>query len=328
MALRYSAAKLLLLKTRSTPSCISAIKSNGLLRRPRAMTGAFFGDGTDRWVCPNDRNLTLRAKLNTGWSMRTAQTNSQRRRDTLTVEEQEAIQDVMRKAECINVVEKTRIGWLVKRLENMQRKAIGDGLDHCLLCGEQIGFLRSTGALCETCQKNVCTKCGVKTMSRQHGSLWLCKICSEQREVWKRSGAWFFNKMPNYLIPSKTLPSRSSGPHSWISKAEGSSLPENRIMPMNLNHAYGHGKVTSYDSNSESESSMEGDALGDGPKQVKKTQSDSGSSVEGGIRGIAVSGALSVSSSLTDDRPGSGGAATGHAGAQGTTTHNSDGGGG
>uniref|UniRef100_UPI00358F3D80 rab effector Noc2-like isoform X2 n=1 Tax=Myxine glutinosa TaxID=7769 RepID=UPI00358F3D80 len=242
------------------------------------MTGAFFGDGTDRWVCPNDRNLTLRAKLNTGWSMRTAQTNSQRRRDTLTVEEQEAIQDVMRKAECINVVEKTRIGWLVKRLENMQRKAIGDGLDHCLLCGEQIGFLRSTGALCETCQKNVCTKCGVKTMSRQHGSLWLCKICSEQREVWKRSGAWFFNKMPNYLIPSKTLPSRSSGPHSWISKAEGSSLPENRIMPMNLNHAYGHGKVTSYDSNSESESSMEGDALGDGPKQVKKTQSDSAAS--------------------------------------------------
>uniref|UniRef100_UPI00358FE46C uncharacterized protein n=1 Tax=Myxine glutinosa TaxID=7769 RepID=UPI00358FE46C len=35
MALKYSAARLLLLNTRSTPSCISAIKSNGLLRRPR-----------------------------------------------------------------------------------------------------------------------------------------------------------------------------------------------------------------------------------------------------------------------------------------------------
>uniref|UniRef100_UPI00358FC71A CB1 cannabinoid receptor-interacting protein 1 isoform X2 n=1 Tax=Myxine glutinosa TaxID=7769 RepID=UPI00358FC71A len=37
MALRYSAARLLLLNTRSTPSCISAIKSNGLLRRPRTI---------------------------------------------------------------------------------------------------------------------------------------------------------------------------------------------------------------------------------------------------------------------------------------------------
>uniref|UniRef100_UPI00358FB352 uncharacterized protein n=1 Tax=Myxine glutinosa TaxID=7769 RepID=UPI00358FB352 len=35
MALRYSAARLLLLNTHSTPSCISAIKYHGLLRRPR-----------------------------------------------------------------------------------------------------------------------------------------------------------------------------------------------------------------------------------------------------------------------------------------------------
>uniref|UniRef100_A0A8C4WYR3 Rabphilin 3A n=1 Tax=Eptatretus burgeri TaxID=7764 RepID=A0A8C4WYR3_EPTBU len=291
------------------------------------MTDAFFGDGTDRWVCPNDRNLTLRAKLNSGWSMKTAQTDRQRRRDTLTVKEQEVIQNVVRKAECIDVVEKRRIGWLVERLENLQRKAIGDGLDHCLLCGEQIGFLRSTGAVCETCQKNVCTKCGVETMSRQHGSLWLCKICSEQREVWKRSGAWFFNKIPDYLTPSKMLSSQSSARHSRASKAEASCPSETGITPMNVNHSYVHGKATSHDSNSESESSLEGDALSDGPKQVKKNQSDSGSSVEGGIRGIAVSGALSGSSSLTDDCPGSGGAAIGHADAQRTTTHNSDDGG-
>uniref|UniRef100_A0A8C4QWU1 Rabphilin 3A n=2 Tax=Eptatretus burgeri TaxID=7764 RepID=A0A8C4QWU1_EPTBU len=241
----------------------------------RAMTDAFFGDGTDRWVCPNDRNLTLRAKLNSGWSMKTAQTDRQRRRDTLTVKEQEVIQNVVRKAECIDVVEKRRIGWLVERLENLQRKAIGDGLDHCLLCGEQIGFLRSTGAVCETCQKNVCTKCGVETMSRQHGSLWLCKICSEQREVWKRSGAWFFNKIPDYLTPSKMLSSQSSARHSRASKAEASCPSETGITPMNVNHSYVHGKATSHDSNSESESSLEGDALSDGPKQVKKNQSDS-----------------------------------------------------
>jgi hypothetical protein len=22
--------------------------------------------------------------------------------------------------------------------------------------------------------------------------IWLCKICHEQREIWKKSGAWFF----------------------------------------------------------------------------------------------------------------------------------------
>ena len=24
------------------------------------------------------------------------------------------------------------------------------------------------------------------------GTIWLCKICAEQREMWKKSGAWFF----------------------------------------------------------------------------------------------------------------------------------------
>ena len=23
-------------------------------------------------------------------------------------------------------------------------------------------------------------------------TVWLCKICAEQREIWKKSGAWFF----------------------------------------------------------------------------------------------------------------------------------------
>ena len=25
---------------------------------------------------------------------------------------------------------------------------------------------------------------------------WLCKICAESRELWKKSGAWFFKGMP------------------------------------------------------------------------------------------------------------------------------------
>ena len=27
-------------------------------------------------------------------------------------------------------------------------------------------------------------------------TVWLCKICAESRELWKKSGAWFFKGMP------------------------------------------------------------------------------------------------------------------------------------
>lgn len=30
---------------------------------------------------------------------------------------------------------------------------------------------------------------------------WLCLICAETREIWKKSGAWFFNSMPKYILP-------------------------------------------------------------------------------------------------------------------------------
>lgn len=34
--------------------------------------------------------------------------------------------------------------------------------------------------------------------------IWLCRICSETREMWKKTGAWFFKGLPNYEIPSST----------------------------------------------------------------------------------------------------------------------------
>merc|ERR1712223_1332545 len=33
-------------------------------------------------------------------------------------------------------------------------------------------------------------------------TVWLCKICAEQREIWKKSGAWFFKGMPKYAKPT------------------------------------------------------------------------------------------------------------------------------
>lgn len=32
--------------------------------------------------------------------------------------------------------------------------------------------------------------------------IWLCKICSETREMWKKTGAWFFKSLPDYELPS------------------------------------------------------------------------------------------------------------------------------
>uniref|UniRef100_A0A8C0UW24 FYVE-type zinc finger domain-containing protein n=1 Tax=Cyanistes caeruleus TaxID=156563 RepID=A0A8C0UW24_CYACU len=58
--------------------------------------------------------------------------------------------------------------------------------------------------------QKVCTKCGIETVGAQKRPLWLCKICSEQREVWKRSGAWFYKGLPKYIVPLKS--SSSSKP--------------------------------------------------------------------------------------------------------------------
>ncbi|CAG0896762.1 unnamed protein product, partial [Cyprideis torosa] len=48
----------------------------------------------------------------------------------------------------------------------------------------------------------VCQKCGVDTPAKA-GVVWLCKLCSEKREIWKKSGAWFFNSLPAYVLPQR-----------------------------------------------------------------------------------------------------------------------------
>ncbi|XP_060700118.1 rabphilin-3A-like [Hemiscyllium ocellatum] len=97
-------------------------------------------------------------------------------------------------------MEQERIRRLVDRLDNMRKNVLGDGLSRCILCGEQLGLLGSHAVVCEDCKKNVCTKCGIEASKRPQ-TLWLCKICSEQREVWKRSGAWFFKGLPKQVLP-------------------------------------------------------------------------------------------------------------------------------
>ncbi|PKU38197.1 rab effector noc2 [Limosa lapponica baueri] len=154
--------------------------------QPGAMADTIFGSGTGQWVCPNDRQLALRAKLQTGWSVHTFQTEKQRKMQALSPQELEVILEVIRKAEKLDIIEQQRIGRLVERLENMRKNTMGNGLSQCLLCGELLGLLGSTSVFCQDCKKKVCTKCGIETFGAQKRPLWLCKICSEQREI--RSG--------------------------------------------------------------------------------------------------------------------------------------------
>ncbi|XP_052248245.1 double C2-like domain-containing protein beta isoform X3 [Dreissena polymorpha] len=159
--------------------------------------------GMDRWVCPNDRQLALRAKLGAGWSVHTNKFSTFQKAQHLSAEEQEQIMNVIQKADYLEVVEQERIGRLVEKLDNMKKNAMGNGTTQCVLCGDEFGLLGASPTYCDDCRKAVCTKCGVDTLNCNRQPLWLCKICSENREVWKRSGAWFFKGLPKYVIPEK-----------------------------------------------------------------------------------------------------------------------------
>ncbi|XP_052611193.1 rabphilin-3A isoform X2 [Peromyscus californicus insignis] len=173
----------------------------------------------NRWMYPGDGPLQSNDKdqLQAGWSVHPgAQTDRQRNQEELTDEEKEIINRVIARAEKMEAMEQERIGRLVDRLENMRKNVAGDGVNRCILCGEQLGMLGSACVVCEDCKKNVCTKCGVETSNNRPHPVWLCKICLEQREVWKRSGAWFFKGFPKQVLPQpmpikKTKPQQPAG---------------------------------------------------------------------------------------------------------------------
>ncbi|NXM08355.1 DOC2B protein, partial [Tyrannus savana] len=178
--------------------------------------------------------------LQTGWSVHTFQTEKQRKTQALSPKELEVILEVIRKAEKLDIIEQQRIGRLVERLENMRKNAMGNGLSQCLLCGELLGLLGSTAVFCQDCKKKVCTKCGIETVGAQKRPLWLCKICSEQREVWKRSGAWFYKGLPKYITPLKS----SSKPielHSQPWQSEP-AVPESQSVGTSRSFTWARGK--------------------------------------------------------------------------------------
>ncbi|MBN3280519.1 RP3A protein, partial [Polyodon spathula] len=123
---------------------------------------------------------------------------------------------------------------LVDRLDYMKKNALGDGVSRCVLCGEQLGMLGAAAVVCEDCKKHACTKCGIQCSSRP-GSIWLCKICSEQREVWKRSGAWFFKGLPKQVLPSpmpigeEKEPKKAGSTEPPVQEQRASSYPRAQV---------------------------------------------------------------------------------------------------
>ncbi|XP_063925264.1 rabphilin-3A isoform X2 [Zophobas morio] len=163
---------------------------------------------TNRFVCPNDRQLALRAKLKTGWSVKTASLSCHGSSvsQPLGPEEQEAIVNVIKRAEEVDLTEQERVGRLIERLENMRRNALGRNPSQCLLCGDGFGMLGAQKVLCIDCKRLVCQKCAIESCTTKNTSCrnyWLCLICAETREIWKKSGAWFFKSIPKYILPSE-----------------------------------------------------------------------------------------------------------------------------
>ncbi|XP_054748769.1 double C2-like domain-containing protein beta isoform X1 [Lytechinus pictus] len=85
----------------------------------------------------------------------------------------------------------------------MKKNSLGNGTTQCILCGDEFGLLGASPMTCYDCYKAVCSKCGVDTTNSIKQPIMLCKICSETRELWKRSGAWFFKALPKYTVPEK-----------------------------------------------------------------------------------------------------------------------------
>nr|XP_056715087.1 rabphilin-3A [Euleptes europaea] len=173
------------------------------------MTDTVVGNSTGQWRYQNERQMAHRTGASGNWSVHGNQPERGWKNDELTDEEKEIINNVIARAEKMEELEQERIGRLMNRLEDMRKNVAGDGVNRCILCGEQLGHPGSACVVCEDCKKNVCTNCGIQTTNNRPHSIWLCKICSEQREVWKRSGAWFFKGLPKQMLPEPMAISKS-----------------------------------------------------------------------------------------------------------------------
>lgn len=166
------------------------------------MVDIAYNDTSDRWSIPDDRQLALRGRLQTGWSSYQQDMFTSSKKHSLTEDEQNILRSVLEKKDRIQQQEQIRIGGLVKKLEDMHSKVLGDGQTTCLICGTKAGLLKDQLRYCTKCSKLVCPKCSIDTKCPEVTTkAYFCVLCFEERQLWKRSGAWFFNSMPKYTLP-------------------------------------------------------------------------------------------------------------------------------
>ncbi|KAL5017555.1 hypothetical protein ScPMuIL_007144 [Solemya velum] len=217
-------------------------------------------------------------RLGTGWSVHTNRLATFHKNNNLSMEEQEQILNVIERADFLEQVEQERVGHLVEKLDNMRRNAMGNGMTQCILCGDEFGILGASPTYCDDCKKAVCTKCGVDTMNSIKQPLWLCKICSETREVWKRSGAWFFKGIPKYVLPDKKMepvaPVKHTGKATRIESRGNQRQRPGSVRNYNTwsrgRGSHGVGQGSDHDSSSSSD-----DEVSIGKRRTKKGGADS-----------------------------------------------------
>lgn len=163
---------------------------------------------------PSDRELILRSKINLGWSVHSHRVY--RRLESLSDSEIDFILCVISRAQEIDLCERQRIGRLVERLENIKLNTLQNGPKSCSMCGVVFRMLGSSVFRCYDCTKCVCNKCCIDTCSVAHDPCMLCKICAEDRELWKKSGGWFYGSLPTYTKPERKISvSPSMGRTTW-----------------------------------------------------------------------------------------------------------------
>ena len=119
--------------------------------------------------------------------------------------EKRSFLEVVTRDEGFYQAEQSRIHRLVNEWRGVLARGIADEDEahfthHCKRCCAPFGWFVNTGALCALCRKKVCKKCRVvpPKMSRRtlnNGSpKWLCVVCSNSRELFMSSGAWFYTR--------------------------------------------------------------------------------------------------------------------------------------
>ncbi|CDW55686.1 C2 and FYVE 2 domain containing protein [Trichuris trichiura] len=117
---------------------------------------------------------------------------------------------------------------LVDRLDRMKRNTSGNRSNQCMLCGASFGVMGpiSCAAFCHDCHRYVCQKnCGLETADGKGKAIFLCKLCSETREIWKKSGAWFYRGIPEHVkVPARPRSAEAPGSPTERRRLDGSMI--------------------------------------------------------------------------------------------------------